>query len=98
MADFEDQTPIVPDGLTIRRRRRRMGFSRRDFVQLLERRTKESTGVPETISRNVLQGIEETNERVPYATLCLIALGLDCNPIELLGEEFDFTRPSAQRT
>jgi hypothetical protein len=32
----------------------------------------------------VLQHVEERNERVPYATLCLIALGLDCNPVELL--------------
>jgi hypothetical protein len=32
----------------------------------------------------VLQHVEEANERVSYATLCLIALGLDCNPVELL--------------
>ncbi len=35
----------------------------------------------------VLQGIEERGERVPYATLCLIAVGLDCNPVELVDPE-----------
>ena len=83
---LEDDTPVVPDGLTIRRRRRRLGASRRDFVAMLAARSRELTGLPATLSRNVLQGIEETNERVPYATLCLIALGLDCNPVELLDE------------
>lgn|GEM_PF-5519500 len=32
----------------------------------------------------MLQHVEEREERIPYATLCLIALGLDCNPMELV--------------
>ena len=43
-------------------------------------------GLRETISINLLAGIEETNEPVPYATLCLVANGLDRNPVELLLE------------
>jgi hypothetical protein len=87
VADFDDETRITPDGLTIRRRRRRLGVSRRDFLALLEARTRTATGIAETLPRSVLRGIEESNERVAYATLCLIALGLDCNPIELLQGE-----------
>ena len=40
-----------------------------------------------SVSRNVLQGVEEANERIPYATLCLISLGLDCNPVDILRDE-----------
>ena len=58
----------------------------RDFVRMLAARSRERTGLRGALSRNLLQGIEETNERVPYGTLCLIALGLDCNPVELLDE------------
>jgi hypothetical protein len=44
----------------------------------------------------VLQHVEEANERVPYATLCLIALGLDCNPVELLAPFGQGTEPGAR--
>ena len=84
MAALDDDTPIVPDGLTIRRRRRRRGWSRRAFVARLRAYTEEVTGLPETIPRSLLQGIEEENEQIPYGTLCLIASGLDCNPVEIL--------------
>jgi len=81
---FDDDALVRPDGLTIRRLRRGLGLSRAGLSQHIERRSLESTGRAETVSRNVLQHVEEANERVPYATLCLIALGLDCNPVELL--------------
>lgn len=64
-----------------------MGVSRRDFVSLVEARAAEATGVPAGLSRSLLQGVEERCERVPYGTLCLIALGLDCNPVELLAPD-----------
>jgi hypothetical protein len=86
VATFDDDAPVVPDGLTIRRRRRRMGCSRRDFVAHLRLRSEAVTGLPETIPRSLLQGIEDENEQVPYGTLCLIASGLDCNPVEILLE------------
>jgi transcriptional regulator with XRE-family HTH domain len=84
---FDDDSPVRPDGLTIRRRRRHRGWSRADLVSAIELRSREATGRAESVSRNVLQGIEESNERVSYETLCLVALGLDCNPVELLLEE-----------
>jgi transcriptional regulator with XRE-family HTH domain len=89
MARFDDDARVRPDGLTIRRRRRRLGWSRGELVSAIGARSREATGIPETLTRNLLQGIEDANERVAYRTLCLIALGLDCNPVELVLEEPD---------
>lgn len=83
---FEDETPVWPDGLGIRRRRRALGLSRADLVATIERRSREATGRSETVPRNLLEHVEERGERLPYGTLSLIALGLDCNPVELLGD------------
>lgn len=87
MGSFDDDAPVRPDGLTIRRLRRRLGWSRGELALAIERRSREATGRAESVSRNLLQGIEEGNERVPYETLCLISLGLDCNPVEILRDE-----------
>jgi transcriptional regulator with XRE-family HTH domain len=87
MSSFEDDAPVVPDGLGIRRRRRALGLSRADLAAAIEARSREATGLAESVSRNLLQGIEEANERVPYRVLGLIALGLGCNPVELLRDE-----------
>ena len=67
--------------------RRGLGLSRAGLSERIERRSVESTGRVETVTRNVLQHVEEAGVRVPYATVCLIALGLDCNPMELLAPE-----------
>lgn len=91
MGAFDDDAVVRPDGLTIRRLRRQLGWSRGELAAAIERRSREATGRGESVSRNVLQGVEETNERVPYATLCLISLALDCNPIEILAAERDET-------
>jgi len=87
MGSFDDDARVRPDGLTIRRLRRQRGWSRGELAAAIERRSREATGRVESVSRNLLQGIEEANERVPYATLCLVSLGLDCNPVELLQDE-----------
>jgi transcriptional regulator with XRE-family HTH domain len=87
MVRFDDDATVRPDGLGIRRRRRHLGWSRAELVTAIGARSREATGVPETLTRNLLQGIEEANERVAYRTLCLVALGLDCNPVELVLEE-----------
>ncbi len=84
---FDDASPITPDGVGIRRRRRRRGWSRRTFVAEIAEASFRESGLRETISPHLLEGIEETNERVPYGTLCRIAAGLDCNPVELLLED-----------
>jgi len=84
MSHFEDQSPVVPDGVQIRRRRRRRGWSRRALVAEIAAAMERASGVRETITVNLLEGIEEVNEPVPYSTLCLVASGLDLNPVELI--------------
>jgi hypothetical protein len=87
MSAFDDDDPVVPDGLGIRRRRRALGLSRGDLVAAIEARSREASGRAESVSRDLLRGIEEADERVPYGVLGLISLGLGCNPVELLRDE-----------
>ena len=82
----EDLRWIVPDGLSIRRRRHQRRWSPRDFVEAVERAHFIATGLRETITPNLLQSIEEKNERIPYATLRLLADGLNCDPVDILAE------------
>jgi transcriptional regulator with XRE-family HTH domain len=82
--EFEDRRPIRPDGLAIRRLRRDRGWSRRDLLEAIAEAALRETGIRATISPNLLEGIEEGNEAIPYSTLCRIAAGLDCEPVELL--------------
>jgi transcriptional regulator with XRE-family HTH domain len=84
--EYEDGRPIRPDGLAIRRLRRDRGWSRRDLLEAIAAAALRETGVRKTISQNLLEGIEEGNEAIPYSTLCRIASGLDCEPVELLVE------------
>jgi transcriptional regulator with XRE-family HTH domain len=84
---LDDDAPVVPDGLGVRRRRRARGWSRHALSDAVRRASLTATGVPETLSPDLIRGIEERSEPVPYATLCLLAGGLDCNPVELLGPE-----------
>lgn len=86
MSGFDDDTPVVPDGMQIRGLRREQGWSRRVLVAQIAEASFRATGLRETISVNQLGGIEEVNEPIPYATLCLVAAGLDRNPVELLLE------------
>jgi transcriptional regulator with XRE-family HTH domain len=84
--EYEDGRPIRPDGLAIRRLRRDRGWSRRDLLVAIAEATLRETGIRETISANQLERIEEGKETIPYSTLCRIASGLDCEPVELLVE------------
>lgn len=84
MSRFDDEQPIVPDGLQIRRLRRARGWSRQVLVREIGEATRRETGLRETITPKLLEGIEEKNESIPYSTLCLVATGLDRNPIELI--------------
>ena len=52
-----------------------------------------STGVATSISPNLLAGIEERDELIPYATLCLVASAFDCDPIDLVKDETKNHRP-----
>jgi len=82
----EDQRWIVPDGLSVRRRRHDRRWSPRDLVEAIERAHFVATGLRKTIKPTLLQSIEEKNERIPYATLRLLADGLDCDPVDILTE------------
>jgi hypothetical protein len=85
--DLDDEHRLVrPDGLSVRRRRHDQRWAPRDLVAAIRRASLVATGLPETITPNLLMCIEEQNERVPYATLLLIARGLDCDPVDILGE------------
>jgi DNA-binding Xre family transcriptional regulator len=53
-------------------------------VAAIGRAHRVASGLAETISPNLLQHVEEKNERIPYETLCMIARGLDCDPADLL--------------
>ncbi len=84
MSGFEDETPIIPDGVSIRRIRRDHGWSRRVMVRRIADATQRESGIRQSISSNLLEGIEEGNEPIPYSVLCMVATGLDLNPIEIL--------------
>lgn len=87
MAFDDDDRPVLPDGLGIRRRRRSRGWSRRDLVEAIGRATERAGGRAESVAPALIRSIEECNEPVPYSLLALLAAGLDCNPVELLGPE-----------
>jgi transcriptional regulator with XRE-family HTH domain len=84
--DYDDARPIHPDGLAIRRLRRDRGWSRRDLLEAMGEASLRETGVCQTVSPNLLEGVEERNEAIPYSTLCRIASGLGCEPVELVLE------------
>lgn len=82
---FDDERErVLPDGVTIRRRRRRRGWSRRDLVDAIARASLAASGRADTITPAILRAVEEENEAVAYRVVCLISAGLDCNPVELL--------------
>jgi len=83
----EDLRPVRPDGLAIRGLRHERGWSPRDLAAAITMAECRATGRPATIAPRVLLAVEERNAAVSYATLCLIAAGLDCNPIEILLED-----------
>jgi transcriptional regulator with XRE-family HTH domain len=86
VSPFDDDALVVPDGGRVRLLRHRRGWSRRALVHAVARASERASGVPTTLSMNLLEWIEESNEPVPYATLCHLASGLDCEPVELLGD------------
>lgn len=83
---------VYPDGGEVRRRRHENGWPPARLIATIEETHQKSTGLVATISPILLQGIEDNNEAIPYETLCLIADGLDCDPVDILlpeGEEND---------
>ncbi|MDP6978787.1 MAG: helix-turn-helix transcriptional regulator [Myxococcota bacterium] len=81
---YDDDQPIHPDGLAVRRRRHEHGWSSRDLVEAIASACERATGNRKTITPNLLKAIEEQGESIPYGTLCLIADGLGCDPVDIL--------------
>lgn len=75
---------MQPDGLAVRRRRHDHGWSPRDLVAAIENACFVASGLRRSLTPNQIQGIEERAERISYASLLLLADGLDCDPIDLL--------------
>jgi transcriptional regulator with XRE-family HTH domain len=86
MEDDYDERPTRPNGLAVRRRRHEQKQSRRELVEAIGEASRRASGIRETITPNLLSGIEEQNEVVPYKTLYLLANGLDCDPVDLVLE------------
>lgn len=83
VSDPTETRPVRPNGLEVRGRRHLRGWSPRDLIHAIGEAQRRATGLRETITPHLLRSVEEQNVVVPYATLCLIAAGLDCNPVDL---------------
>jgi hypothetical protein len=83
----EDARRVRPNGLAVRGLRHQRGWSPRALIEAIEAASRAATGIPESITPNLLEGIEERDEIIPYGTLCLVAAGLDCDPVDILGRD-----------
>lgn len=81
---FEDDEPVIPNGMAIRRLRRDRGWSRRDFVREIGDASERASGLRVTLTMSQLGAIEETSEEVTYRVVCQVARGLDADPIDLV--------------
>jgi transcriptional regulator with XRE-family HTH domain len=81
---YDDDSVVVPDGGRVRLLRHRRGWSRRALVNAVALASERESGLPTTLSLNQLGWIEEANEPVVFATMRLLASGLDCEPVELV--------------
>jgi hypothetical protein len=81
-----DEEWVQPDGLSIRRLRHGRKWSPRECIAAISRAHRIASGLTESISPDLLQHIEEKNERIPYETLCMIARGFECDPVDLMTE------------
>ncbi len=79
----EEDERVWPDGLVVRRLRHEKGWSPRMLIDAIGTASERSSGIWETITPNLLIGIEEHDELIPYATLCLLADGLGCDPVDI---------------
>ncbi len=86
-ADPYDDRVVRPRGRAIRLRRTERGWSPRELVAAIAARSLRATGRAEAVSPTLLWAMEEQDEPVPYRILCLVAAGLDCDPVDL--EAFD---------
>lgn len=59
MSAFDDDQTVTPDGTAIRGMRRKLGLSRRAFVRIVADACFRESGLRETVSINLLEGMEE---------------------------------------
>lgn len=85
--DHEMSRLVQLDGLAVRRRRHDHGWSPRDLVTAIEEASFASSGLRRTLTPNQIAAIEERAERISYASLLLLADGLDCDPVDLLAAD-----------
>ncbi len=94
----DDGRPVRPRGGVVRKLRHDRGWSPRALISAVESASLSATGLVRSITPTELAAIEDHDEPVPYETLCLLADGFDCDPIDLLGdpaEESDEERDGA---
>jgi len=84
--DPDSQRLVRLDGLVVRRLRHDHGWSPRDLVTEIERACFDASGLRRTLTPNQIEAIEERAERITYDQLCLLADGLDCDPIDLVAD------------
>lgn len=84
LASDDDARQVRPNGVAVRGLRHERGWSPRALIRAIENASETATGIPRTISPTLLAGIEDKDELIPYGTLCLVADGFDCDPIDLL--------------
>ncbi len=80
----EESEIVRPDGQAVRRRRFERAWPPRELIEAISLASQSATGIRKTISPNLLVGIEDHNEAIPYETLCLVADGLRCDPVDIL--------------
>jgi len=92
--DTDIQRLVRLDGLAVRRRRHDHGWSPRDLVVAIEDASFSASGLRRTLTPNLIESIEEREERISYDELLLLADGLACDPSDLVAEgEMSSKRP-----
>jgi len=83
----EEERRVRPLGGEVRRRRHERRWSPRRLIDAIAHASRRATGIPATITPSLLAGIEERDEAISYETLCLLAAGFDCDPVDLLADD-----------
>ncbi len=81
--DPYEERLVRPRGRAIRMRRTARGWSPRELAAAIVARSLRASGRPEAVAPSLLWSMEEREEPVPYRVLCLVAAGLDCDPVDL---------------
>lgn len=80
----QDIEIVRPNGQAVRRRRQERGWPPRELINAISRASVMSSGLKKTITPTLLLSIEDHSQAIPYETLCLVADGLHCDPVDIL--------------